>query len=119
MPCDAMRSSTGSVRDSGTLRALASGVPCVRIGAVLQQELYDLPLLGVRAFRAARARRMRGDVEKRRALSAVRRIHTSAALEETANGLRTPCANRTMQRRRARLVLALDIRACVEQELNH
>src|SRR4029450_988384 len=61
---------------------------------------------------------MRSNVERGRALPAVSRVHTSAALEETANGLWTPCANRAMQWSRARLVLVLDVRPSVEQELN-
>src|SRR4029453_18328972 len=50
---------------------------------------------------------------------AVSRVHTSAALEETANGLGTPRANRAMQWSRIRLVLVLDVRASVKEELNH
>src|SRR5262245_55525573 len=54
-----------------------------------------------------------------RALPAMSRVHTSAALEETANGLGTPRANRAMERSRARLVNVLDLRASVEEQLDH
>ena len=90
-----------------------------RIGAVLEKELHDLLLLRVRSFRAARTRRMRRDVERGRALPAVSRVDTSAALEQTANGLGTPRANRAMQRRRTRLLLVLDVRSRIEEALNH
>src|SRR5437762_14214081 len=77
-------------------RQVSVRVGRARIGAVLQKELHDLFLLGARSLRAARARRTRTDVERGRALPAVSRVHTSAALEETPNGLGTPCANRAM-----------------------
>ena len=93
--------------------------PFAGIRSVLEQEPHDLLLLGARALRAARARRIRCEVERGRPLPAVRRVRTSAALEETANGLGTPCANGAMQRGRARLVLVLDVGPCVEEELNH
>src|ERR1044071_9127069 len=48
-----------------------------------------------------------------------RRLHTSAVLEETANGPRTSRANGAMERRRARLVRVFDVRAGLEQQLNH
>jgi len=86
---------------------------------VIEKDLHDLLLLGARSLRAARARRMHDDVERSRALPAVRRVDTSAALEETANGLRTACANRAMQWSCTRPVLVLDVRAGVEEELNH
>jgi len=107
------------VRLSSNLREVSIGVSGVRVGSVLEKELHDLLLLGARPFRAARARRMRDDVERRRALPAVSRIHASAALEETANGLGTPCANRAMQWSRARFILVLDVRPGVEKALNH
>src|SRR5262249_12890627 len=68
---------------------------------------------------AARARRMRHEVERGRALPAVSRVRTGAALQETTNGLGTPCANRAMQWSGARLVLALDVRPSVEEHPNH
>jgi hypothetical protein len=55
-------------------------------------------------------------MERARALPAVSRVHTSAALEEAANGLGTPRANRAMQSSRVRLVLVLDIRPRIEEE---
>ena len=85
----------------------------------MEKELHDLLLLGARSLRAARARRTRTDVERGRALPAVSRVHTSATLEETANGLGTPCANRAMEWGRPCLVLMLDVRAGGEEELNH
>jgi len=76
-------------------------IPHERIGTVLEKELLNLLPLGARSLRAARARRVRNDVERGCALSTVSRVHTSAALQETANGLGTPCANRAMQWSRA------------------
>jgi hypothetical protein len=49
----------------------------------------------------------------------VTRVDTSAALEQTANGLGTPRANRAMQWSRARLVLVLEVRPGVEEALDH
>src|SRR5206468_5853194 len=91
------KSDTGrSTRLSSNPREVSIRVPRARIGAVLEKELHDLLLLGARSLRAGRARRTRTDVERGRALPAVSRIHTSATLEETANGLGTSCANRAM-----------------------
>src|SRR5262249_50689270 len=109
----------GGTRSSSHSREVSFRVSRVRIGSVLMKELHDLLLLGPRSSRSARARRMRNDVERGRALPAVSRINASAALGETANGLGTPCAHRAMQWSRARLVLALDVRPGVEEELNH
>ena len=98
------------------------GAICVsraRIGAIFEKERHDLLLLVVRTLRAARARRARADVERCRALPAVSRVHTSAPLEETADSLGAPRANRVMQRNRSGLVLVLDVRPRVEEELNH
>src|SRR5262245_31625172 len=100
-------------------REVSVRVPRATIGSIVEQELHDFLLFGACSLYAARARRMRHDVERRRALPAVSCVHTSAALEETTNGLGTPCANRAMQWSCARLVLVLDVRAGVEQELNH
>ena len=75
-------------------REVSVRVRRTRIGAVLQKELHDLFLLGARSLRAARARRTRTDVERGCALPAVSRVHASATLEETANGLGASCANR-------------------------
>src|SRR3954469_11995373 len=104
---------------AGSARRLSRRGARARIGAVVAKELHDLLLLGVRTLRAAGARRMHGEMESGRTLLAVGRVRTSAAFEETANGLRTSCANRAMQRSGARLVLLLDVRAGIEEELNH
>ena len=104
---------------SSNSREVSVRVPRARIGAVLDQEFLDLLLLGACSLRAARARRMRYEVERGRALPAVSRIHASAAFQETANSLGTPCANRAMQRSRARLVLALDVRSSAKEKLDH
>ena len=113
-----LKSSASKLNDSNP-RKVSIRVPRARIGSILEKDLHDLLLLGARSLRAGRARRMRNDVERGRALPAVSRVHTSAALEETADGLGTPCANRSMQWSRARLVLVLDVRPRVEKELNH
>src|SRR5262245_58487526 len=100
-------------------RQLSIRVPRTRIGAVLEKELNDLLLLGACSFRSARAGRPCTDVEWRRTLPAVDRVHARAALEETANGLGAACTNGAMQWSRARLVLVLDVRPGIEEELNH
>jgi len=104
---------------SSNPREVSVRVPRARIGPVFEKELLDLLLLGARSLRAARARRMCHEVERGRALPAVSRIHASAAFQETANSLGTPCANRAMQRSRARLVLALDVRSSAKEKLDH
>src|SRR5262245_12734502 len=125
----------GSVRarwdDSARGRAISSlpsrqhlreGALCIarpRVGPVLKQQVDDLQLFGARSFGAASARRMRNDVERGGALAAVRGVHASAVLEETANRLGAPCANRAMERSRARLVQMLDVRPGSEKEFNH
>ena len=86
---------------------------------MLEKELHDLLLLCARSVRAARASRNRRDVERGCALSAMSRVHTSAALEETQHGLGTPSTNRAMQWSRASFVLVFDVRSSVEEALNH
>src|SRR6185312_10855525 len=123
VPCEAGRRNEscqgprGALDDSARLslqpRQASLCVPRATIGSVSEQKLQDLLLLGVRSLRAARARRVRDDVQRSRTLTAVPRIHTSAALEKTANGFRTPRANRAMQWSRASFVLLLDVRASV------
>src|SRR3954449_1967286 len=108
----ARRSSSNAREDS--IRVLRA-----RIGAVSKKELHDRLLLGARALRAARARRTRPDVERGRALAPVSRVHTSAPLEETADSFGTSCANRAMECSRACLVLMLDVRPGVEEQLNY
>jgi len=61
---------------------------------------------------------MRSGVKEGRVITPVGHVDTSAALEETANGLGTPRANRAMQRGCARLVLVLDVRPGFEEEIS-
>ena len=49
----------------------------------------------------------------------MRRGHTSASLEEAADSFYTSRADGAMQRRRASLVLVLDVRARANEELDH
>jgi hypothetical protein len=85
----------------------------------LEKESHDLLLLGARSARAARAGRTRRDVKRGRALPPVSGVHPRAALEETANGFRTSCANCAMQWSRARFVLPLDLCPCLDEEIDH
>jgi hypothetical protein len=80
------------VRDEVRLKLRESSVRTLRarIGSVLEKERDDLVLVGARALHAARAGRVRHGVERCRALPALTRVHTSAALEEAVERLVLP-----------------------------
>jgi len=68
-----LKSSPSKLNDSNP-REVSIRVPRARIRSILEKDLHDLLLLGARSLRAARARRMRDDVERGRALPAVQPV---------------------------------------------
>jgi hypothetical protein len=84
----------------------------------VEEELRDLSLLSECPFRTARPGRIRGNMKRSRALPAVSRVYARTALQQTANRLRTPGANRAMQWSGARLVLVLDVGPGIEDPLD-